>query len=145
MFILLSIRSIFSSMFITLLVATTTLDGLPPYRTVLNCFHLLWTIVFIYFKLFWYILLSWFYRLIIVHTFKLFIFKLRTLFSLQYYCAYVSSHRTSLLRERTHIASTTTTTLFTFVQYKPCNPTNLVTRTSSSFVTVEILYSPLLL
>ena len=29
-------------MFIILLVATATLDGLPPYRTVLNCFHLLW-------------------------------------------------------------------------------------------------------
>ena len=51
MFILLSIRSIFSSMFITLLVATTTLDGLPPYRMVLNCFHLFWTIVLIYFEL----------------------------------------------------------------------------------------------
>ena len=63
-------------MFITLFVATTTLDGLPPYRMVLNCFHLFWTIVFIYFELFWYILLGWFYRLIIVLTFKLFTFKL---------------------------------------------------------------------
>ena len=52
-----------------------------------------------------------------------------------------SSLRTSLLRERTHLTSTTTTlftTLFTFVYYKPCNPTNLVTRTSSSFVTVNL-------
>jgi len=63
-------------MFITLFVATTTLDGLPPYRMVLNCFHLFWTIVLIYFELFWYILLGWFYRLIIVLTFKLFTFKL---------------------------------------------------------------------
>ena len=76
MFILLSIGSIFSSMFITLFVATTTLDGLPPYRMVLNCFHLFWTILLIYFELFWYILLGWFYRLIIVLTFKLFNFKL---------------------------------------------------------------------
>ena len=76
-------------MFITLLVATATLDGLPPYRTVLNCFHLLWTIVLIYFKLFSYIL-GWFYRLIIALTFKLFTFKLLTLFSLQYFCASVS-------------------------------------------------------
>ena len=89
MFILLSITSIFSFIFITLLVATATLDGLPPYRTVLSCFHLLWTIVLIYFELFSYIL-GWFYRLIIVLTFKLFIFKLRTLFSLQHYCASVS-------------------------------------------------------
>ena len=65
-------------MFITLLVATTTLDGLPPYRMVLNCFHLFWTIVLIYFKLFWYILLGWFYRLIIVLTFKSFTLKLFT-------------------------------------------------------------------
>ena len=65
-------------MFITLLVATATLDGLPPYRTVLNCFHLFWTIVLIYFELFWYILFGWFYRLIIVLTFKLFTFKLFT-------------------------------------------------------------------
>ena len=86
MFILLSITSIFSFMFIILLVATATLDGLPPYRTVLNCFYLLWTIVLIYFKLFSYIL-GWFYRLIIVLTFKLFTFKLLTLFSLQYFCA----------------------------------------------------------
>ena len=53
-----------------------------------------------------------------------------------------SSLRTSLLRERTHLASTTTTTttttLYTFIHYKPCNPTNLVTRTSSSFVTVNL-------
>ena len=49
-----------------------------------------------------------------------------------------SSLRTSLLRERTHLASTTTTTLFTFVHYKLCNPTNLVTRTSSSFVIVNL-------
>ena len=50
-----------------------------------------------------------------------------------------SSLRTSLLRERTHLTSTTTTTtLFTFVHYKPCNPTNLVTRTSSSFVIVNL-------
>ena len=59
-----------------------------------------------------------------------------------------SSLRTSLLRERTYLTSTTTTTtttLLIFVHYKPCNPTNLVTRTSSSFVTVEILYSLLLL
>ena len=104
MFILLSIISIFSSIFITLLVATATLDGLPPYRIVLNCFHLFWTIVLIYFELFWYILLCWFYCLIIVLTFKLFIiltsklftfkiftFKLFTLSSLQYYCASVSS------------------------------------------------------
>ena len=51
------------------------------------------TFVFIYFELFWYILVGWFYRLIIVLTFKLFIFKLRTLFSLQYYCAFFSSHQ----------------------------------------------------
>ena len=82
MFILLSITSIFSFMFIILLVATATLDGLPPYRTVLNCFHLFWTIVLIYFELFWYILLGWFYRLIIVLTFKLFTFKLLTLFTI---------------------------------------------------------------
>ena len=42
--VLFSIKSIFSSstfsfMFIILFVATATLDGLPPYRTVLNCFH----------------------------------------------------------------------------------------------------------
>ena len=80
-------------MFIILLVATATLDGLLPYWTVLNCFHLLWTIVFIYFELFWYILLGWFYHLIIVLIFKLFIFKLRTLFSLQYYCVFASSHQ----------------------------------------------------
>ena len=49
-----------------------------------------------------------------------------------------SSLRTSLLRERTHPISTTTITLFTLVHYKPCNPTNLVTRTSSSFVTVNL-------
>ena len=71
-------------MFIILLVATATLDGLPPYQTVLNCFHLLWIIVLIYFELFWYILLGWFYRLIIVLIFKLFTFKLLTLFSLLY-------------------------------------------------------------
>ena len=40
--ILFSITSIFIFIFIILLVATATLDGLPPYRTVLNCFHLLW-------------------------------------------------------------------------------------------------------
>ena len=39
--ILFSITSIFSFMFIILFVATATLDGLPPYRTDLNCFHLL--------------------------------------------------------------------------------------------------------
>ena len=89
MFILLSITSIFNFMFIILLVATSTLDELPPYRTVLNCFHLLWTIVLIYFKLFSYIL-GWFYRLIIALTFKLFTFKLLTLFSLQYFCTSVS-------------------------------------------------------
>ena len=55
-FILLSITSIFSFMFIILLVATATLDGLPSYRTVLNCFHLLW-----FYKL--YPLLGWLYRL----------------------------------------------------------------------------------
>ena len=86
MFILLSITSIFSFMFITLLVATATLDGLPPYRTVLNCFHLLWTIVLIYFKLFSYIL-GWFYRLIIVFNFKLFTLEFFTLSLLHYYCA----------------------------------------------------------
>ena len=48
-----------------------------------------------------------------------------------------SSLRTSLLRERTHPTSTTTT-LFTLVHYKLCNSTNLVTRTSSSFVTVDL-------
>ena len=31
-----------------------------------------------------------------------------------------------------------TTTLFILIHYKPCNPTNLVTRTSSSFVTVNL-------
>ena len=82
MFILLSITSIFSFMFITLLVATATLDGLLPYRTVLNCFHLLWTIVLIYFELFSYIL-GWFYRLIIVLTFKLFIVLIFKLFTFQ--------------------------------------------------------------
>ena len=40
-FVLLSITSIFSFMFIILLVATATLDRLLSYRTVLNCFHLL--------------------------------------------------------------------------------------------------------
>ena len=39
--VLFSITSIFSFMFIILFVATATLDGLPPSRTVLNCFHLL--------------------------------------------------------------------------------------------------------
>ena len=42
--VLFSITSIFNSstfsfMFIILFVATATLDGLPLYRTVLNCFH----------------------------------------------------------------------------------------------------------
>ena len=49
-----------------------------------------------------------------------------------------SSLRTSLLRERTHPTSTTTTTLFILVHYKLCNPTNLVTRTSSSFVIINL-------
>ena len=39
--VLFPITSIFSFMFIILFVATATLDGLPPYQTVLNCFHLL--------------------------------------------------------------------------------------------------------
>ena len=55
-FILLSITSIFNFIFIILLVATATLDELPPSRTVLNCLHLLWL-----YKL--YPLLGWLYRL----------------------------------------------------------------------------------
>ena len=47
------------------------------------------------------------------------------------------SLRTSLLRERTHPTSTNTT-LFILVHYKLCNSTNLVTRTSSSFVIVNL-------
>ena len=54
--VLFSITTIFSFMLIILLVATTTLDGLPPSRTVLNCFHLLWL-----YKL--YPLLGWLCRL----------------------------------------------------------------------------------
>ena len=54
--VLFSITNIFSFMFIILLVATATLDGLPPYRTVLNYFHLLWL-----YKL--YPLLGWLCRL----------------------------------------------------------------------------------
>ena len=37
-----------------------------------------------------------------------------------------------------HYYYCSTTTLFILVYYKPCNPTNLVTRTSSSFVTVNL-------
>ena len=43
----------------------------------------------------------------------------------------------SLLRERIHPTSTTTI-LLTLVHYKLCNSTNLVTMTSSSFVTVNL-------
>ena len=141
-------------MFIILLVATATLDGLSPCRMVLNCFHLLWTIVLIYFwvifiytwlvlppyncsyfqaiycsyfqviyfssylhyfhynitmlpslsissaspsplfrtiiliyfELFWYILLGWFYRLIIILTFKLIIVLTFKLFTFKLLC-----------------------------------------------------------
>ena len=41
--VLFSITTIFSFMLIILFVATATLDELPPYWTVLNCFHLLWS------------------------------------------------------------------------------------------------------
>ena len=82
-FILLSITSIFSFMFIILLVATATLDGLPPSRTVLNCFHLLW--LFLLYRLLGWLcrLPGWFYS--IAFTFTLTCIT----FNLYYYCIIV--------------------------------------------------------
>ena len=58
-------------------------------------------------------------------------------FSSQFYFRFLFLPLGSLLTERIHPTSTTIT-LFTLVQYKLCNSTNLVTRTSSSFVTVNL-------
>ena len=78
--VLFSITSIFSFMFIILLVTTVTLDGLPPYRTVLNCFHLLW-LSLLYPLLGWlYHLPGWFYS--IAFTYSLACIS----FNLYYYC-----------------------------------------------------------
>ena len=79
-FILLSITIIFSFMFIILLVATATLDELPPSRTVLNCFHLLW-LYKLYPLLGWLCRLpGWFYSFAFTSTLTCIIFNL------YYYC-----------------------------------------------------------
>ena len=71
--VLFSIASIFSFMFIILLVATATLDGLPPSQMVLNCFQLLW-LYLLYHLLGWLCrLLSWFYFALTCITFNLYI------------------------------------------------------------------------
>ena len=67
-------------MFIILFVATATLDGLPPYRTVLNCFHLLW-LYLLYPLLGWLCHLpSWFYSIAFMYSLTCIIFNL------YYYC-----------------------------------------------------------
>ena len=71
--VLFLITSIFSFMFIILLVATATLDGLPPSQMVLNCFQLLW-LYLLYHLLGWLCrLLSWFYFALTCITFNLYI------------------------------------------------------------------------
>ena len=78
--VLFSITSIFNFMFIILLVATATLDGLSPYRTVLNCFHLFWLYLL-------YPLLGWLCRLPGWSYSIAFMFTLTCItFSLYYYC-----------------------------------------------------------
>ena len=88
--VLFSITSIFNSstfsfMFIILFVATATLDGLPLYRTVLNCFHSLW-LYLLYPLLGWlYRLPGWFYSI----AFTCFLTCIT--FNLYYYCITVLS------------------------------------------------------
>ena len=84
--ILFSITSIFIFMFIILLVATATMDGLPPYRTVLNCFYLLW-LYKLYPLLGWLCrLLGWFYSFAFTFTLTCITFNLY-----YYYCASTSN------------------------------------------------------
>ena len=79
--VLFSITSIFNSstfsfMFIILFVATATLDGLPLYRTVLNCFHSLW-LYLLYPLLRWlWRLPSWFYSIAFTFTLTCITFNL---------------------------------------------------------------------
>ena len=63
-------------MFIILFVATATLDRLPPYRSVLNCFHLLW-LYLLYPLLGWlWRLPSWFYSIAFTFTLTCITFNL---------------------------------------------------------------------
>ena len=89
-FILLSITSIFSFMFIILLVATATLDGLPPYWTVLNCFHLLW-LYLLYPLLGWLCRLpGWFYSIAFKYSLTCIIFNLCMYIHIYIYiCMYI--------------------------------------------------------
>ena len=78
--VLFSITSIFSFMFIILLVVTATLNELPPYRMVLNCFHLLW-LYKLYPLLGWLCRLpSWSYSFAFTYSFTC------ITFNLYYYC-----------------------------------------------------------
>ena len=74
--VLFSITSIFNFMFIILFVATATLDGLPPYRTVLNYFHLLW-LYLLYPLLGWLCRLPcWFYSIAFTYSYSCITFNL---------------------------------------------------------------------
>ena len=78
--VLFSITSIFSFMFIILLVVTATLNELPPYRMVLNCFHLL-CLYKLYPLLGWLCRLpSWSYSFAFTYSFTC------ITFNLYYYC-----------------------------------------------------------
>ena len=70
-------------MLIILFVATATLDRLPPYRMVLNCFHLLWLYLLYPLHGWLWRLPSWFYS--IAFTFTLGCIT----FNLYYYCLIV--------------------------------------------------------
>ena len=89
--VLFSITRIFIFIFIILFVATAILDGLPPYRTVLNCFHLLW-LYKLYPLLGWLChLLGWFcsfaFTFILTCIIFAFTFILTCItFNLYYYC-----------------------------------------------------------